>query len=114
MEKETGSLFTDQQVKAKDKRLKNAVRDGGNKFYTPIWAELGSYDVSYTSSKVGVNKVTIELKDKLTLFAYMYGHMNSETKDQDEIMLTPINADDPFPNGTPDGWSQSDINWLKK
>ncbi|MEC0285515.1 hypothetical protein [Bacillus subtilis] len=114
VEKETGSLFTDQQVKAKDKRLKNVVRDGGNKFYTPIWAELGSYDVAYTSNKVGVNKVTFELKDKLTLFAYMYGHMNSETKDQDEIMLTPINADDPFPNGTPDGWSQSDINWLKK
>nr|UFD97594.1 Adhesion protein Tie [Bacillus atrophaeus] len=114
VEKETGSLFTDQQVKANDKRLKNAVRDGGNKFYTPIWAELGSYDVSYTSSKVGVNKVTFELKDKLTLFAYMYGHMNSKTKDQDEIMLTPINADDPFPNGAPGGWSQSDINWLKK
>ncbi|AVI31070.1 MULTISPECIES: hypothetical protein [Bacillus amyloliquefaciens group] len=114
VEKETGSLFTDTQLKAKDKRLKNDIRDGGNRFYTPIWADLGGYDVSYSSNRVGINQVSVVMKDQLTLYAYMYGHMNSETIDQDEIMLTPINADDPFPNGKPEGWSQSDINWLKK
>ncbi|WP_144500374.1 thioester domain-containing protein [Bacillus pumilus] len=113
VERETGSLFTDQQVASKDKRIKHALRDGGNRFYTPIWAELGDYDVSYVSNQIGVNKVTIEIKDNLNLYASMYAHMDSDTIDQDEILLTPINADDPFPTGIPKGWTKEDINWLR-
>lgn len=74
---------------------------------------MGDYDVSYVSNQIGVNKVTIEIKDNLNLYAYMYAHMDSDTLDQDEILLTPINADDPFPTGIPKGWTKEDINWLR-
>lgn len=114
VEKETGSLFTDEQVKNNDKRIQKEVRDGGNKFYTPIWSDLGDYNVEYASDPVGINRVRVVITDDLKLYAYMIAHMDSKTKSQDEILLTPINADDPFPNGVPEGWTKSDLDWLKK
>ncbi|WP_446923617.1 hypothetical protein, partial [Listeria monocytogenes] len=40
VERQTGHLFSDYQVKAKDKRIQFAMRDGGHKFYLPIWMDL--------------------------------------------------------------------------
>ncbi|WJE41173.1 hypothetical protein QRD86_00020 (plasmid) [Bacillus halotolerans] len=114
VEKETGYLFTDKQVEEKNSHITKTLIDGGRKFYTPIWADLGKYKVSYQSNNLGVNDIKVVFNDTLELNAYMYGHMDSNTKDKDEIMLTPINADDPFPNGAPKGWSSEDIAWLKK
>ncbi|AQS42505.1 hypothetical protein BVH55_00260 (plasmid) [Bacillus velezensis] len=114
VETETGYLFTDKQVDEKNSHISKSLIDGGRKFYTPIWANLGDYNVSYRTNNLGINDIKVILNDTLKLNAYMYGHMDSTTKDKDEIMLTPINADDPFPNGAPKGWSSEDIAWLKK
>ncbi|MDO7204254.1 hypothetical protein Q5M85_08990 [Paraclostridium bifermentans] len=44
----------------------------------------------------------------------MYAHMDSETISDDAIILEPVNANDPFPNGTPKGWSNEDVKALKE
>lgn len=110
----TGNLFTDEQVANKNSQITRELKDGGNKFYTPIWGELGTYDVSYQSSDVGANKVQIHLKDNLNIFAHFKVHMDSETIDQDAIMFEPINKDDPFPNGIPEDWTEKDIDNLNE
>lgn len=46
------------------------------------------------------------------MYAHMYAHMDSETISEDAIILEPINADDPFPNGVPSGWSEEDVKEL--
>lgn len=114
VEKETGYLFNDKQVKDKDKHITKSIIDGGRKFYTPIWTDLGKYKVSYQSNDLGVNDVKFILNDTLELNAFMYSHMDSNTKSKDEILLTPINADDPFPNGIPKGWTSQDMKWLQQ
>ncbi|UAK18105.1 MucBP domain-containing protein [Sporolactobacillus terrae] len=118
VEQHTGNLFTDKQVADRDSRIKNKMVDGHNQFYTPIWPENQdnipiNYPVSYSTNKLGANKVTIHVDDKLHLFAYMFAWMGSPTGEQDAILLEPINADNPFPNGAPEGWTDSDIQWLK-
>ncbi|MCE4051693.1 MucBP domain-containing protein [Bacillus sp. Au-Bac7] len=110
----TGNLFTDEQVANKNSQIKRELKDGGHKFYTPIWGDLGTYDVSYQSSDVGANKVQIHLKDNLNIFAHFKVHMDSETIEQDAIMFEPINKDDPFPNGIPDDWTEEDVKNLNE
>ncbi|RLQ51663.1 hypothetical protein AF960_00322 [Listeria monocytogenes] len=53
-------------------------------------------------------------KDQVNVEAFMYVAMDSKTKAKDEILLKPINADDPFPEGLPNGWSKADVKWLGK
>lgn len=116
VERETGYLFSDQQVAAKDQRIKKALRDGGRKFYTPIWGDLGTYLLTFSSTKpIGVHKVNVVIKDNVEVFAFMYGHMNSPTTKQDGIFLSPVNPSAPL---FPDSWTQEDIaafkEWNKK
>ncbi len=115
MEQKTGTLFTDQQVKDKDSRIKNALKDGKRRLYAPIWAELGDYSVYLKSSEaIGVNQINFEIANSLNLFAYMYGTIGSETLKDDEVLLEPVDPRNPFPNGKPSDWSDDDIAWLKR
>uniref|UniRef100_UPI003F491337 thioester domain-containing protein n=1 Tax=Niallia taxi TaxID=2499688 RepID=UPI003F491337 len=112
VEQLTGNLFTDEQVANKGSNITRELRDGGNKFYLPIWNDLGTFDVSYQSTEVGANKVKLQVEDKIEVFAHMLVHMDSETIEQDAILLMPVNGDDPFPEGLPYGWTQSDVDWI--
>ncbi|MEK3940560.1 thioester domain-containing protein [Bacillus sp. FSL R5-0431] len=112
VERHTGSLFSDDQVASKDKRISYDLVDGGRKFYSPIWAELGKYDTKIKSKPMGVNLVKTEVTEQLELYASMYAHMDSTTKDQDEVLLKPVYADNPFPNGLPEGWTKKDLDWV--
>jgi len=112
VEQLTGNLFTDEQVANKDSNITRELRDGGNKFYLPIWNDLGTFDVSYQSTEIGANKVKLQVEDKIEVFAHMLVHMDSETIKEDAILLMPVNGDDPFPEGLPEGWTQSDVDWI--
>nr|WP_283255546.1 thioester domain-containing protein [Bacillus altitudinis] len=112
VERHTGSLFSDEQVENKDKRIAHELVDGGRKFYSPIWAELGKYDTKIKSKPMGVNLVKTEVTEQLELYASMYAHMDSKTIDQDEVLLKPVYADNPFPNGLPEGWTKKDLDWV--
>ncbi|WP_260859155.1 thioester domain-containing protein [Bacillus pumilus] len=112
VERHTGSLFGDEQVESKDKRISYDLVDGGRKFYSPIWAELGNYETKIKSKPMGVNLIKAEVTEQLELYASMYAHMDSKTKDLDEVLLKPVYADNPFPNGLPEGWTKKDLDWV--
>ncbi|HAA8360506.1 TPA_asm: hypothetical protein GHP86_14725 [Listeria monocytogenes] len=113
VERQTGHLFSDDQVKAKDKRIQFAMRDGGHKFYLPIWMDLGKYDTTTATGKLGTHAIQVNWKDQINVEAFMYLTMDSTTKDKDAIMLKPVNGDNPFPEGLPKGWSKAEENWIK-
>ncbi|WP_458420704.1 thioester domain-containing protein [Bacillus pumilus] len=112
VERHTGNLFSDQQVNDKDKRISYELIDGGRKFYTPIWSDLGKYETKIKSKPIGVNLIKTEVTEQLELYASMYAHMDSKTIDQDEVLLKPVYADNPFPNGLPEGWTEKDLDWV--
>lgn len=115
VEKRTGHLFTDEQVKKKDKRIKYDLVNGERKFYLPIWGNIGEYPIKVVSDgPIGVNKVSFELDDQLKVFAHMIAHMDSETVSDDAILIKPVSSDNPFPEGLPKGWTQSDVKWINK
>ncbi|RBP59291.1 hypothetical protein DES36_11916 [Alkalibaculum bacchi] len=115
IEKNTGNLFTDQQVSNNDNRINYEILDGGRKFYIPIWADLGDYDYKLKSNEsIGVHEVTFDIKNNINVYAYMYGHIGSGTIKEDEILITPVDPQNPFPNGLPNGWTNEDVEWLKK
>lgn len=112
VERHTGSLFSDEQVESKDKRISYDLVDGGRKFYSPIWAELGNYETKIKSKPMGVNLIKAEVTEQLELYASMYAHMDSKTINQDEVLLKPVYASNPFPNGLPEGWTKKDLDWV--
>lgn len=113
VERHTGHLFNDEQVEKKDKRITYDLVNGGRKFYSPIWSYIGKYDMKLKSAPMGVNLLMVDVQQQLELYAHMYAHMDSETKEYDEVLLKPVYADDPFPNGLPEGWTKEDLEWIK-
>lgn len=112
VEKVTGYLFTDNQVKNNDKRIKKQLIDGKRKLYIPIWADLGEYDI-YLKPKnpIGVNQITFNAEKTLNVYAYMYGQIGSDTIFEDEILIVPVDPQNPEVDGD---WSDEDIEWLKE
>lgn len=115
VEEKTGYLFSDNQVAANDSRITNKLRDGGRKLYTPIWADLGNYNIEIVSSApIGINAINFNINNVLNLYAYMYGTIGSKTLKDDEILIEPVDPKDPFPDGDlPSGWTNSDLKWLE-
>lgn len=116
IEKITGNLFTNSQVSGKDSRIKHEIIAGGRKLYTPIWGDLGTYQLEMKNAvPLGVHKINVSMKQNLEIYASMIGHMDSPTGKQDAIYLRPINADDP---DFPDNWTEEDkkayFEWNKK
>ncbi|WP_332237942.1 MucBP domain-containing protein [Sporolactobacillus sp. KGMB 08714] len=118
VERDTGYLFTDQEVSSHDSRITQSLINGYNEFYTPIWPKNHvtlpySYPVDYCTNSMGVNQVTIKMYDALNIYAYMYGWMGSPTIKDDNIIISPVDSNNPFPDGIPKNWSSSDVAWLK-
>lgn len=114
VEQKTGYLFSDQQAATKDPRIKHSLKDGMRKQYVPIWTDLGNYKVAVKSAApIGANEVTLQVNDQLQLFAFMYGTIDSDTLKEDEILIEPVDPQDPFPDGLPKGWTENDLKWFK-
>lgn len=112
VEEKTGNIFS----RSQRNKSEYTLRDGGNKLYVPIWIdELGEYKAAFESIEpIGVNQITFNINDTINVIAYMYGHIGSETIENDEILITPVDPKDPFPDGLPKGWTDEDIKWLKR
>ncbi|AIF68402.1 hypothetical protein GZ22_18395 (plasmid) [Terribacillus saccharophilus] len=114
VERQTGDLFTDEEVEAGDSDIEHDLKEGGDKFYSPIWAEITDYDVQYKTNKMGANKMTVELSDNWNIYAQMIATMDSKTIDKDAILFIPVNKEDPFPDGDlPYGFTEEDVEWIK-
>lgn len=115
VEKITGNLFSDEQVTNNDNRIENDLIDGYRRFYLPIWGNVGEYDLKVKSKdSIGINQIDVEIDYNLDVVAHMYLHMDSETKEADAIHFEPVNQDNPFPNGVPDNWTESDVEEFKE
>jgi len=114
VERQTGDLFTDEEVEAGDSDIEHELKEGGNKFYSPIWAEITDYDVQYKTNKMGANKMTVELSDNWNIYAQMIATMDSKTIEKDAILWIPVNKENPFPDGDlPHGFTDEDVEWIK-
>lgn len=115
LEKESGNVFSVKQKQEKDQRIKEPLIEGGRKVYVPMWMDLGEYPVELHSKEpIGVHEITIKVTDELPIKAYMFGHVKSPTIEQDEIILSPVHSDNPFPNGLPENFSEEDVKWFKQ
>lgn len=111
----SGNLFTQEQIDNDDGRIKNDLIEGGKKFYLPIWAYVGTNSVyAQSREEVGINRVNVEIMYELDVIAHMFAHVDSETLAEDAIFMIPISVDNPFPDGLPEGWEESDLDWLKE
>jgi fimbrial isopeptide formation D2 family protein len=109
VERITGNLYTQNQAKNNRSKTQHELIDGGRNFYLPIWLELGDYAVTLSSNTVGRNHIQLEMTKTIDVFAYMYATMDSETKELDELLLTPV-----FPEtDAPVSWSDDEIAWLE-
>lgn len=113
VEMKTGNIFTDEQRTTKDSNIKYTLIDGGRKLYVPIWANIGEYSVLIKSNNIGSNLITIDMTKRIIVSAHLLAHSGSETLDKDEIMLTPVDARNDYPDDIMSVWSESDINWLQ-
>ncbi|MGH1707662.1 SpaA isopeptide-forming pilin-related protein [Enterococcus gallinarum] len=109
VEEKTGALYTQEQVKNPTKKISNKLLDGGRKFYLPIWAEKGDYNLTLQSNVVGRNFIQVSMNQTLSVYANMYATIDSKTKKEDELLLTPVYPDTTVPNG----WSKAEITWLR-
>ena len=109
VEEKTGALYTQEQVKKPTKKIANKLLDGGRKFYLPIWAEKGDYNLTLQSNVIGRNFIQVSMNQTLSVYANMYATIDSKTKKEDELLLTPV-----YPDTTvPKGWSKAEITWLR-
>ncbi|KGX85192.1 thioester domain-containing protein [Pontibacillus litoralis] len=116
VEKISGHLFSDEQVKNDDPRIERDLIDGGREFYIPIWGHVGEYPISVESTKdIGIHEINVVINQNLEVFAHMHAHMDSETIEEDAFLLIPINSDDPK---FPANWTEEDkerfFEWDKK
>lgn len=115
VEQKTGHLFTDTQVANHDSRIINTLLNGGRQFFTPIWGDLGTYQMTVSNSiPIGINQVTFNVDYKLLIYAQMYASMDSKTVGWDQLLVQLVYPDNPFPGGIPEGWTQEDVDWLKQ
>ncbi|GAF66463.1 hypothetical protein BTS2_3364 [Bacillus sp. TS-2] len=110
VEKKTGHLFSDSQVASNDSRIQHDLVFGDRKFYLPIWSFVGGYDIDvHSTTDIGVHKINVIMSHDLEIFAHMYTHMDSDSIENDAILLQPVNVENPFPNGIPPSWTEKDV-----
>ena len=114
IEEKTGAVFSEEQKLAGDDRIQFNLKEGGNKLYVPIWIDkLGEYDIQFRSyDQIGANQVSFNIQDSINVKAYMYGYIGSDTINKDEILIEPVDPENPYPDGLPVGWTEDDLSWF--
>lgn len=93
MQRGSGNTYTQQQTT--ELNLENVV-NAGNKLYTPLWIDnLGEYDLSLISEKsMGSNYILFDITNVLNIDSYMFSHIDSESSDDDALLIYPLNRND--------------------
>ena len=77
-----------------------------------LFADLGrkgDYNLTLQSNVIGRNFIQLSMNQTLSVYANMYATIDSKTKKEDELLLTPV-----YPDTTvPKGWSKAEITWLR-
>lgn len=96
----------------------NDSRVGYNRFYTPYWLKLGSYDTDFSKAKrpsqnagrLGGNWLNIDELRPVKFYAHMYLAKGTKTQSDDELSLQPIISG----SQTPADFTQSEKTWLNQ
>lgn len=63
---------------------------GGRKVYVPVWTNsLGTFNYNFRTNRMGRNHIMYDLDQDITVEAYMFGHIDSETLSDDALMIEP-------------------------
>lgn len=105
-----GELFTEVQVTDHHPAIYDLLRDGGRRFYIPIWHDLGVYTLNFQSETgVGRHLISLDVDWQLDIFAFMYAWVGSPSIEADKLLMQPILSD----TQTPAGWNEAQIQWLR-
>ena len=90
IDKETGNSYTQNQVTNATTSPMNVVA-GGNRLYVPTWIdEAKTYGLVFApQGRVGSNQIAFVVASEVDVFAYMFSHIDSQTKDDDELLIQP-------------------------
>lgn len=92
------------------------VYSAGRQLFVPVWIEsLGTYNVGWNNSGAengwGVHRIHVNLKDTIDVNAYMFGHINSDSIDEDEIIISPV---DPSHPKVPSYFTEEEMEWIRQ
>lgn len=90
LEQGTGLTYTGNQKQ--NGEMEGEPLDAGYKLYVPVWIEeSGVYDTMIRNDKpIGSNFMNVDLLRQVDVPAYMFHHTDSETADDDELLIHPM------------------------
>lgn len=108
-----GTILSDEQYANEELETNHQIFEGGHKVYVPIWIdELGEYEYQLASEEpIGVNEIKVLINDTVDVQAYMFGHVGSETINEDEIIFSPVVPDQPK---VPSYFTEEEIDWIRQ
>ncbi|WP_078598395.1 hypothetical protein [Evansella clarkii] len=100
LEHGSGYAFTNAQIEAGDVD-ESMVQSGGYRLYVPVWInDTGMFPTNLQHDRrIGSNRIGFDVKRDVNVYAYMFSHTDSETPDEDELLIHPMVQDE-----IPDDW----------
>lgn len=99
LEQGTGLTYTGNQKE--NGEMEGEPIEAGQKLYVPVWIkETGAYNASFTNNRpIGSHFMNFDLLRHVNVEAYMFNHTDSETPEEDELLIHPMEQDD-----IPENW----------
>ncbi|MGX1195882.1 hypothetical protein [Metabacillus sp. SLBN-84] len=94
LEQGTGLTFTGNQKE--NGEMRGTPLDAGQELYVPVWINrTGAFDaVLKNREAIGSHFMNVDLLHHVHVPAYMFNHTDSETSDEDELLLHPVKQAD--------------------
>lgn len=94
LEQGSGNMYSGNQKE--NGEMTGTAIDAGHKLYVPVWIdEAGKYDAAFQSSKpIGAHRVNFNMMSQVDVYAYMFSYIDSETADNDGLLVHPMNQND--------------------
>ena len=94
LEQKTGLTFTGNQKE--NGEMDGTPIDAGNKLYVPEWVQdTGAYDAVVTNKRpIGSHFMNFNLLRHVNVEAYMFNHTDSNTPEDDELLIHPMEQSD--------------------
>lgn len=94
LDQQSGMAYTAEQ---KDNgEVSGEAIDAGERLYAPVWIDsLGTYEMTLTNERpLGVHRMDVKTTSTVDVQAYMFSHTDSETPEDDELLIHPLSQDD--------------------
>ena len=94
LEQETGLMYTKNQKE--NGGMAGTPLQADKKLYVPVWIdEVGAYETKIRNKEpLGSHFMNFDVTRNVNVDAYMFHHTDSDTSDEDEILIHPMVQDD--------------------